>query len=121
MVIIAIIALGPLVFFVPRLGELRRNGILEYGVLGQVHSDEFHEKWIRNRAGHEAEFLQAPEVSTLADFGQAYERISQLKPFPADIGTLYALGAAIAIPALPAILAEIPLAIVLKDLLSALR
>jgi hypothetical protein len=119
--VIGLIALGPLVFFVPRLAALRRRGILEYGILAQIHSAEFHEKWIVHRAGHEGEFLQAAESSTLADFGQSYERIEQLKPFPADRGSLYALVAAIAIPALPVIVAQIPVVVVLMDLLKALR
>jgi hypothetical protein len=119
--IIALIALGPLVFFVPRLVVLRRKGILEYGILGQLHSADFHEKWILHRAGQEDEFLQAPEISALADYGNAYEKIEQLKPFPADKGTLYGLAAAVVIPALPVILAEVPLAVVLQDLLKALR
>ena len=119
--IIAMIALGPLVFFVPRLLALRRKGILEYGILGQMHSADFHEKWILHRAGHEAEFLEAPEISTLANYGKAYEKIEQLKPFPADNRSLYILAAAVVIPALPVILAEVPLAVVLKDLLRALR
>jgi hypothetical protein len=120
-VLIALVALGPLLFFVPRLAALRRKGILEYGILGQLHSVEFDEKWIHHRAGHEAEFLQAPDSSTLADFGRGYETILQLKPFPADRGALYALVAAVAVPMLPAVLAQIPLIVVLKDLLGALR
>jgi hypothetical protein len=119
--IIAAVALGPLLFFVPRLAALRRRGILEYGILAQIHSADFHEKWINHRAGHEAEFLQAPESTTLANFGKSYERIAQLNPFPADTGSLYVLAAAVAIPALPVILAVVPFAIVLKDLLHALR
>lgn len=119
--IIALIALGPLLFFITRLAALRRRGILEYGILGQIHSIEFHEKWILHRSGHEAEFLQAPESSTLADFGRSYEMVQRLKPFPADKGSLYMLAAAVAIPAMPVILAVVPLAVVLRDLLHALR
>jgi hypothetical protein len=120
-VLIALVALGPLVFFAPRLAELRRRGILDYGILGQLHSTDFHEKWILNRSGHESEFLQAPESSTLADYGQAYENIEGMSPFLVDKGALYTLGAAILIPALPTILAEIPLAVVIGDLLRALH
>jgi hypothetical protein len=39
-VIIVVVALGPLLFFVPRLTALRQKGILEYGILGQLHSME---------------------------------------------------------------------------------
>jgi hypothetical protein len=120
-VIIALIALGPLIFFVPKLAALRRRGILEYGILGQMHSTDYHEKWIQHRAGDEVEFLQAPETSTLCDFGQSYARIEQLKPFPADKGAFITLAAAVAIPAIPLLLAQIPLAVVLKVLLKALR
>jgi hypothetical protein len=119
--IIASVAFGPLAFFVPRLAALRRQGMLEYGTLGQIHSIDFHEKWIRQRAGHEAEFLVAPESSTLADYGQSYERLERMKPFPADRGTFIALGLSLALPMLPAILAVIPLVVVLKSLLQALH
>ncbi|MGB9516709.1 MAG: hypothetical protein WBQ61_05775, partial [Candidatus Acidiferrum sp.] len=86
-----------------------------------LHSAEFHEKWIHHRAGHESEFLQASETSTLANFGKTYEKIEQLNPFPADKGAIYTLAAAVVIPALPVILTQVPLAIVLKGLLRALR
>ncbi len=120
-VIVAAIALGPLLFFVPRLAALRRSGILEYGILGQLHSLEFHQKWILHRSGHESEFLQAPESSTLADYGQSYEKIELLNPFPAGKQDLIPLALAIAIPAFPVIIAQIPVTIVLQDLLRALR
>ena len=119
--IIGLIAFGPLAFFVPRLAALRRQGILEYGTLGQIHSINFHEKWIRQRAGHEAEFLTAPESSRLADYGQSYARLEQMRPFPADRGTFVALGLSLVLPMLPAILAVVPLAVILKSLLEALR
>ena len=121
LVITAMVALGPLAFFVPRLAALRRSGILEYGILGQIQAGAYHEKWIRHRIGHEDEFLTAPETSTLCDFGQSYERLKQLKPFPADIGAYIALAVSVALPMLPVILAVIPLAVVLKSLLGALR
>jgi len=121
LIIIAIIALAPLAFFVPRLVALRRQGILEYGVLGQIQSRDFHQKWIHHGAGHDAEFLSAPEISTLCDFGQDYERVEQLRPFPADRKALIALAVSVAVPMLPLILAVIPLTVVLKSLLAALR
>ncbi|HTU49784.1 MAG TPA: hypothetical protein VMF56_04275 [Acidobacteriaceae bacterium] len=119
--IIALLAVGPLLFFVPRLAALRQKGILEYGVLGQLHSSEYHEKWIHHRAGHEADFLMAPESNTLTGFGNSYEKIGQLSPFPIDMGSLYGLAAAVAIPGLVVVLAQIPFAVVLKELLKAVH
>jgi hypothetical protein len=80
-----------------------------------------HEKWILRRAGQQAEFLEAPESSRLADFGQSYKRVAQLRPFLVDRGALVALAIAVALPALPVILTQIPLIVVIKDLLKALR
>jgi len=119
--IVVLFAFGPLLFFVPRLAALRRRGTLEYGILGQMHSADFHERWIHRREGHESEFLQATEITTLANFGKTYEKIEQMNPFPADKGAIYTLAAAVVIPALPVVLTQIPLAVILKDLLGALR
>lgn len=58
--IIALVALGPLLFFVPRLASLRRQGILEYGILGQIQSTEFHEKWCLHRG------VPSPSVVSVA-------------------------------------------------------
>ena len=118
---IALIALGPLAFFIPRLAALRRKGILEYGITGQMLSAEFDEKWIHHSEGTEAEFLPSHDSSTLADFGASYDRIRQLRPFPTDKGALLTLAIAVALPALPVILTKIPLVVILKDLLKALR
>jgi hypothetical protein len=120
LVIIFVIAFGPLVFFVPRLAVLRRRGMAEYGTLGQLHSMDFHEKWIEHRAGHEAEFLTAPESSTLADFGHAYQALKDLKPLPADLGTLKSVAIAAVVPMLPVIVAVMPLKVVLQMLLKSL-
>jgi hypothetical protein len=120
-VVIGLVALGPLAFFVPRLAALRRKGILEYGILGQLQSAEFHEKWILHCREQETEFLIAPDSGTLALYGNAYERIEKLSFLLADKGSLYTLAAAVLIPALPMILAEVPIAVVLNDLLKAMR
>jgi hypothetical protein len=119
--VILIMALGPLVFFVPRLGKLRRSGIIQYGALAQIHSTDFHEKWILHRAGHEEEFLAAPEASTLTDYGASYEHIEAMQPFPFDKGAFVSLALAVVVPMIPAVLAQIPLAEVLKGLMEAAR
>jgi hypothetical protein len=118
---IALAALGPLSFFVPRLLSLRSKAIREFGSLGQLNSTEFYEKWIMHRGGREAEFLQAPESSRLFSYGQVYEKVRKLKPFPVDQGSLYVLVIAVVLPLVPAAVTEIPFVVVIKDLLKALR
>ena len=121
LLIILLMAMGPLVFFVPRLARLRRQGILDYGALGQSQSMEFHRKWVLGRRDQPEDFLAAPEISTLTDYATSYENIEKLQPFTLDKGALIALVMAVAIPLFPVVLAEVPLATVLKSLSSALK
>jgi hypothetical protein len=121
LVIMLIVAMGPLVLFVPKLGRLHRQGILQYGTLGQIHSVDFHKKWIVNRKGHEDEFLTAPEISTLIDYASSYENVENLQPFPFHRGGMVVLVLAIVIPLLPVVLAEVPFVTVVKGLLSAVK
>ena len=120
-VIIFAIALLPLLFFVPKLLPLRRKGILDYSIIGHMQSSAFHEKWILHGAEHEAEVMDAPEISTLCDYNSAYRNVENMYPFPINKEALTGLALAIAIPAIPVILAEIPINVVLQDLLSALK
>jgi len=120
-VIVALIALAPLLFFVPKLAALRYAGILDYGILAQVQVGAFHEKWVLRGAGHEDEFSSAPESRALASFGQSYRRLEQLNPFPADKAALITLALSVVIPMVPLLLSVIPIAVILKLLLKALR
>jgi hypothetical protein len=61
------------------------------------------------------------DSSRLADYGRAYEKIEQMNSFPADNGALYILAAAVVVPALPMILAQVPFVVVLSDLFRALH
>ncbi|WP_353067182.1 hypothetical protein RBB77_10415 [Tunturibacter psychrotolerans] len=119
--IVLIGAMGPLILFVPKFGRLHRQGILQYGTLGQLHSVDFHKKWILNRKGHDEEFLTAPEISTLTDYDSSYENVEKLQPFPVDRGATVGLVLAIVIPLLPVVLAEIPFVTVVKGLLAAVK
>jgi hypothetical protein len=121
LIVVLTVAMGPLVFFVPRLSKLRRLGIFQYGILGQRLSTEFHRKWIQNPTGHEDELINAPEISTLTDYSTSYENVEKLQPFPLDKGALIALVLAIALPMLPTVLAEVPFITVMKDLLAAVK
>ena len=121
LVLVLLIAVGPLLFFVPKLAPLRRKGILQYGGLAHLHSTEFHDKWILHRKGRELEFLAAPEISSLTDLASSFHNIEEMKPLPLDKGSLVAPVLAVLIPLLPAILAQIPLKVILKSLLAAMK
>jgi hypothetical protein len=120
-VIILFVALLPLLFFVPKLLPLRRHGILQYSIIGHMQSTAFHDKWVLHGEENKDEVIAAPEISTRCDYNSAYNNVEDMYPIPVDKEALAGLALAIAIPALPVILAEIPLQVVLQDLLSALK
>jgi hypothetical protein len=121
LVLVVLLAVGPLLFFVPKLAPLRRKGMLQYGSLAHLHSAEFHDKWILHRKGHELEFLAAPEVSTLTDLATSFQNIEDMKAIPLDKGSLLAPVIAAVIPLLPAVMAQVPLKVVLKSLMEAMK
>jgi hypothetical protein len=61
------------------------------------------------------------EISTLTDFASSYENIKKMQPFPVEKGALLMLALAVLIPLQPALLAEVPFAVVLKNLLQAMK
>ncbi len=103
------------------IAKLRRRGLLEYGMLGQIHSRSFHKKWIVDPNRNADELLAAPEISALTDYASSYENIEKMKPLPLDKGPLVVLALAVVLPMLLVILTEIPLAEILKALLAAAK
>jgi hypothetical protein len=120
-VILFAAAVLPLLFFMPKLLPLRRKGILQYSIVGHMQSIAFHDKWVHHGEEHEDEALAAPEMSTLCDYNSAYKNVEDMYPIPIDKEALTGLAISMAIPALPVILAEIPMQTFLQDLLSAVR
>jgi len=121
LILVVLMAIGPLLFFVPKLAPLRRKGILQYGSLAHLESAEFHDKWILHREGHELEFLSAPEVSTLTDLATSFQNIEDMKAIPLDKGSIIAPMFAAIVPLLPAVMAQVPLKVIFKSLLEAMK
>lgn len=120
-VVIFMFELAPLCFFVWKLSVLRQRAILEYGVLAQVHATDFHKKWISRREDGGKELSEVPNVTVLADFDVLYSNIKRMQPLPVDRNTLIGLALGVLVPLLPAVLAEIPLRVLVKELIVAVR
>ncbi len=112
--------LGPLCFFISKLSMLRQKAMLEYAVLSQTRATEFHDKWISGRRDQEEPSF-VPGVASLADLATSYSNIEKMRPLPVDKITLISLALAVLIPLFPAVLAEIPLIVILKALFQAIR
>ncbi|HEY1468541.1 MAG TPA: hypothetical protein VGF61_05815 [Candidatus Acidoferrum sp.] len=96
--------LGPLLMFSPRLANVKRKGLAEYGLLAQRYVEGFEQKWIfRERAAGE-ELLGSADVQSLADLGNSYSMVREMRTVPFGLDDITRLAAATAAPLLPLLL-----------------
>jgi len=105
-VIAVALVLGPLALFTRKLVRAKRRGELTYGELASRHNRLFAERWF---GGESPELLGDPSVSSLADLGTSYGSISRMRPLPIGRLSLVLLLAVCLAPAVPALLAGVPL------------
>lgn len=96
---------GPLALFTRKLVRAKRRGELTYGGLASRHNRLFAERWFR---GESPEPLGDPSFSSLADLGTGYGSISRMRPLPMGRLSLILLLAVGLAPAVPALLAGVP-------------
>jgi hypothetical protein len=96
--------LGPLLMFSPRLGAAKRQGLAEYGLLAQRYVEGFEQKWIfQEHAGGE-ELLGSADVQSLADLGNSYAMVREMRAVPFGLDDITRLAAATAAPLVPLLL-----------------
>jgi hypothetical protein len=108
-VFLVLIVLGPLTIFTPHLARTKRQGLHEYGRLVSRFVQEFQDKWIRQELPDSAELMGNPDYSALADIGNAYSVIGEMRLVPFSLKTVTRLVAATAAPMLPLPLIAIPI------------
>jgi len=117
---VLLLMFGPLAFFSLRLTDLRRVGLLQYGVLAHHHAVHFNRKWIADLPRNEPELLSVPEVSTLYDLDGKFQLLMSAKFVPIYPACVLETAAVVLVPMLPVLMTEIPLATLLKEILRAL-
>jgi hypothetical protein len=118
--LVLIIFLSPLLVFSPRLFEVKRRGLLEYGALASQYTRLFHRKWVRGETTEGEALMGSADIQSLADLGGSFEIIRKMKPVPIDLNTLIALAGPAIAPMLPLALTVFPLEEILKGILGIL-
>lgn len=101
-VVLLTVALSPLMIFMPTLFRTKRNGLMEYGALGQRYVRDFDRKWVRGRTPHEP-LLGAADIQSLADLANSFEVISDMRLLAVNRRTVLALALAVLLPLVPLI------------------
>ena len=83
LLLVAVIFLGPLLFFMRPLYLSRERSQLEYGRLAHGHHLEFHRKWIDRKAPGQ-EILGSADPSSLSDLNGSVQTVHEMRTFPID-------------------------------------
>ncbi|HEY4212535.1 MAG TPA: hypothetical protein VGM84_13730 [Steroidobacteraceae bacterium] len=106
-VAVAAVTLGPLLVFTPVLFVAKHRALAEYGQLAQQYVRAFDHKWIRGSGEREA-LLGTADIQSLADLGNSYQIVREMRLVPADRQTLLRLLVALAVPLVPLLFAIVP-------------
>jgi len=85
MVVVIIAFLMPFAMFVPKLALARRDGLLKYGALATRYTQLFDRKWVGGEAPAGEELLGTRDIQSLADIGNSFDRIDNMKLFPVEL------------------------------------
>jgi hypothetical protein len=99
-----LVVLGPLLMFTPRLDRTKRKGSAEYGLLANRYVFGFEEKWLRSGADETRELLGTADLQSLADLGNSYSVVREMRIVPFGLEDITRLAAATAAPLLPLML-----------------
>jgi hypothetical protein len=95
--------LAPLLMFTPAMAAAKRKGLAEYGLLAQRYVESFAKKWVPPDAQTE-ELLGSGDIQSLADLGNSYSVIREMRPVPFGLDDISRLAAATAAPMVPLLL-----------------
>ena len=96
--------LGPLLMFTPKMAQARRKGLADYGLLAQRYIEGFEQKWVLRDPSTSEELLGAADIQSLADLGNSYGLVRDMRPVPFGLDDVTRLAAATAVPLVPLLL-----------------
>jgi hypothetical protein len=120
LVAILIVFVAPLTFFTREILQTRRRGIFEYGALAGAVGRQMERKWIERNGSADETALDVQHFSATTDLYQLVANVYQVKSVPLDLQDLIAVVIAVLLPFVPVLLFEIPLDIILPDLMKLL-
>jgi len=96
--------LGPLLMFTPAMARSKRKGLADYGLLAQRYVETFEEKWVLGKPNSSEELLGSGDIQSLADLGNSYAMVREMRAVPFGLEDISRLAVATAAPLLPLLL-----------------
>ncbi len=101
LIFFVVAVLSPLVVFAPALARAKRRGLAEYGSLASRYVEGFEDKWIEGGAPAGEELLGSGDIQSLADLGNSFAVVQEMKMVPFGLKDAGRLAAAAAAPLVP--------------------
>lgn len=111
-----LIVFGPLAVFALPLVRAKRAGLLEYGRFAVGYVRDFDGKWLRGGAPAGEPVLGSSDIQSLADMGNSYAVVGEMRPLPVSRDAVIRLSAATLLPLAPLLLTVMPLEEALRRL-----
>src|SRR5260370_39782720 len=90
--------------FTPGMARAKRKGLADYGLLAQRYIESFQQKWVLDDAAPTDELLGASDIQSLADLGNSYGLVRDMRSVPFGLEDISRLAAATAAPLVPLLL-----------------
>jgi hypothetical protein len=120
LVAILILFVAPLTAFAREILQARRRGIFEYGSLASAVGRQMERKWLDRAESADDTALDVQHFSATTDLYQLVSNVYQIKSVPLDLQDLIAVIVAVLLPFVPVLLYEIPLNVIVPDLMKLL-
>jgi hypothetical protein len=95
---------APLIMFTPQMARSRGKGLAEYGLLAQRYVEGFQKKWIVDYGSNSEELLGTGDIQSLADLGNSYTVVNEMRLVPFGLQDMTRLAVATAAPMVPLLL-----------------
>ncbi len=96
-----VVVLGPLLMFTPQLIRAKHKGLEDYDLLANRYVEGFEDKWVERNGAEGEELLGTGDIQSLADLGNSYAVVREMRPVPFDLQDMARLAIATALPLLP--------------------
>jgi len=94
----------PLLMFTPQMAGARRKGLADYGLLAQRYVEAFRDRWILGQSINSGELLGTGDIQSLADLGNSYTVVQEMRAVPFSLKDISRLAAATIAPMVPLLL-----------------
>ena len=98
------VILGPLLMFTPAMAAAKRKGLADYALLAQRYVEDFEKKWVNGDSDPPEQLLGTGDIQSLADLGNSYGMVRDMRPVPFGLEDITRLAAATAAPLVPLLL-----------------